>query len=323
MKAAIALSLLFLPLPLQQGVQSVNTGTELYEHGKFQRAVDVFSNLAQLSPQDAGLRVWLGKSFLKLRRWDDAILNFNKAVAIHPNDSVPHLWLGRAYGRKAEHAFFFSAFGLAKQARKEFETAAQLSPDNTDIRFDLLDFYSEAPGIVGGGEDKAWVQAGEIARVSPRLGYSARAEIHEKSKEFDQAEEQLEQATLKFPKDAGAFLDLAKFLVRRRNFVPAETAVRKAVELDGARRESRMYLAAIQTELRKNPAGALKVLLELSAGPLTDEDPGFEDVYYWLGRAYQAQEQKNDARKAFESSLSYDPDYAPSKDALKQIRELP
>ncbi len=319
MKAAIALSFLLF-VPLDGGAQGINSAIELYEHGKFLRAAEILSGLLQQYPQNAELRNWLGKTCLKLRRWDDAILHFSKAVELDPKDGMRHLWLGRAYGSKADHASFLSAFGLAREVRKEFETAAQLSPDNTDIRFDLLEYYVEAPGIVGGGRDKAEAQAKEIARLSPRLGHSARAEIYEKGKEFDRAQEQLVQATLKFPKDAGAFLDLANFLLRHRMFGPAETAAQKAVELDGAKRETRMYLAAIQTELRENPAGALKVLQELSAGPLTDDDPVFEEVYYWLGRAYLAQEQKTDARKAFESSLSFDPEYSPSKDALKQIR---
>ncbi len=320
MKSVIALSFLLL-LPLQGSVQSVNAAVDLYEHGKFLQASEILSGLVQKDPLNAEFHVWLGRSFLKLRRWDDAILHFSKAVELDPKNGMCHLWLGRAYGRKADHVSFFSAYGLAKKVRSEFEAAVQLAPDNTEVRFDLLEFYMEAPGIVGGGKDKAEAQALEIARISPRLGYSARAALLEKDKEFDRARDQLVQETAKYPKDAGAFADLAKFLLRRSMFQQAETAAQKAVELDGTSREARMYLAAIQTELRTNPGGALKILKELSAGPLTDNDPGFEEVYYWLGRAFLTQEQKAEARKAFETSLRYDPEYSPAKDALKQIRQ--
>jgi tetratricopeptide (TPR) repeat protein len=253
-----------------------------------------------------------------LRRWDDAIVQFEKAVELSPKDGVNHLWLGRAYGRKAEHALI--GLGPATRARKEFEIAAQLAPDNLDIRFDLMEFYLEAPGFMGGGKDKAEAQAKEIARLSPRLGYAAQANIYEEGKDWIHALERLVEAAQRFPKDADSHLDLAKFHLRRGTLKEAEDAAQKALALDSAKRDARMYLAAIQIELKKSDAGAIQALQELAAGQLTDKDPDFEEVYYWLGRAYLARGQKADAKKAFETSLSFDPDYSRSKDALKQIR---
>jgi tetratricopeptide (TPR) repeat protein len=294
-----------------------NAAVDLFLHGQFQRAADLFSDLVKQHPGDANLRVWLGKTCLKLRRWDDAVLQFAKATEIDPRDGVFRLWLGRAYGNKADHASFLSAYGLARDTVKSFEAAAQLSPANLDIRFDLLEFYLQAPGIVGGGKDKAEAQAREIAKMSPRMGHTARARILEDAKDWDRARNELIQATLKFPKDASAFVDLAGFFMRRRMYVNAEEAAQKAIALEGSK-EARMLLAAAQIENARNGSGALKALQDLAAGTLSDDDPGFEEVYYWLGRAYLAQAQNAEARKAFETSLRFDPDYRRSRDALKK-----
>jgi tetratricopeptide (TPR) repeat protein len=320
MKAAILLSLLVL-LPFQCTAQSVDTAVDFYQHGKYQRASDILFGLIQQNSKDISLRLWLGKTLLKLRRWDHAIAQFEKAVELAPKDGVNHLWLGRAYGRKAEHALI--GIGPAIRTRKEFEIAAQLAPDDPDIRFDLMEFYLEAPEIMGGGKDKAGAQAKEIARLSPRLGFAAQADIYENGKDWDRALEQLAEAVQRFPKDAGTHLDLAKFHLRRGNLKEAEAAAQKAVALDGADREARMYLAAATTELKKNDPGVLKMMQELAAGPLSDKDPDFEEIYYWLGRAYLVQGKQADAKNAFETSLRFNPDYPRSKDALKQIRGLP
>jgi tetratricopeptide (TPR) repeat protein len=320
MKAVIVIAFL-IAWPGFADAWDLSVAVDLYQHGQFQAAADMLSGLVKQNPGNADMRIWFGKSCMKLRRWDDAILQFTKATEIDPKNGVLRLWLGRAYGNKADHASFFSAFGLARDTVKAFETAAQLSPANTDIRFDLLEFYIQAPGLVGGGKDKAEAQAREIAKLSPRLGYAARARMLEDAKDWERAQSELAQAAVQFPKDASAFADLAAFCMRRRMFPEAEEAAQKAVALGGSK-ESRVLLAAAQVEGLRDVAGALKALQEIAAGTLSDDDPGFEEVYYWLGRAWLAQSQNAEARKAFETSLRFDPDYGRSRDALKRIRQV-
>ena len=68
-------------------------------------------------------------------------------------------YVGRIYGEKADRAGFFSAAGLAKKVRTEFERSVEFSPNSWQARTDLAEFYLEAPGIVGGGKEKARSQA--------------------------------------------------------------------------------------------------------------------------------------------------------------------
>ena len=63
--------------------------------------------------------------------------------------------LGRAYGRLAENASWIAAIGLAKKTRIAFENAVELDPLNEQALQDLIQFYREAPGFLGGGADKA------------------------------------------------------------------------------------------------------------------------------------------------------------------------
>lgn len=290
----------------------------LYETGDYQKAADLLT--ASNAGSDAEANLWLGKSYLRLRRWDDAIKTLSQAVRLAPGNGTLHLWLGRAYGEKANRALVFSAFGLARKVASEFEAAVRLSPDNLDARFDLLEFYLQAPGIVGGGRDKALAEARAIDGLNPRLGLTARARIYEEDKKWELGRAELVKATAAFPDDAGGFVDLAEFLMRRGELAAAEASAARAVELDGASASALLALAACRVELRKDVPAAEATLRRLSAGPATDSGPAFEDIYFRLGQALLAQSKRAEARQAFQDALRFNPDHSGAKAALASMR---
>jgi tetratricopeptide (TPR) repeat protein len=320
MKACILFCLLLLTpsLPAQAG--AIDQAIQLYQRGQFQKAVDLLSEWSQSSPEDAEVRLWLGKSLLKAQRWDDAIRQMEKAAELAPNNGAYYLWLGRTYGAKASHASFLTAIGWTKKVVETYEIARKLAPNNIDIRFDLLSFYLHAPAVVGGGQDRAEAEAAAIANLDPKEGYAARAFILEKGKKWDRALSELVQATLQFPGRADSFMDLADFLLQRHHFEGAATNARKALSLDANLLKAKLILAAAQIMLGKDIAEAESSLKSMAQGPLTDNDPAFEEVYYWLGQAYLAEGKKLQAREAFSTALRYDPDYERAKNGLSQAR---
>src|SRR5579871_5979464 len=141
--------------------------SQLLASGHVDLAIGALENRTAASPNDAQAFNLLCRAHMVLGNWDAAIASCQKAVSIEPGNSDFHLWLGRVYGEKASHSNFFSAAGWAKKVHKEFETAVALNPSNLDARADLAEFYVEAPGIVGGGQDKAEVQARELGAINP------------------------------------------------------------------------------------------------------------------------------------------------------------
>ena len=90
-----------------------------------------------------------------------------QAIVLKPTDSEYHRWLGKSYGRIAEGSILLTAFYYATKARKSFETAVALDAHNTLAMRDLLEFYVEAPGIMGGGMDKARPLARRLLAIDP------------------------------------------------------------------------------------------------------------------------------------------------------------
>ena len=87
--------------------------------------------------------------------YDQAVRFFEREIVKNPSDSERHHWLGKSIGRVAERAPWYEAFSLAKKSGKEMEKAVDLDPHNTAAVLSLLQFYEQAPALVGGGEDKA------------------------------------------------------------------------------------------------------------------------------------------------------------------------
>ena len=79
-------------------------------------------------------------------------------------------------------------------------------------------------------------------------------------------------------------------------------------------------MAAATIQLRTDLDYSTKALMNLASGSLADEDPAFEEVYYWLGESFLARGEKTKAREAFASALAFNPDYAKAKEQISKLR---
>ena len=138
---------------------STQSAEQLLRSGRIDDALAIIQQRIASKSNDAEAYNLLSRAHYALNNYDQSIKAGEKAVSLAPGNATYHLWLGRAYGRKAEHANWWSAASLAGKMRDEFERSVQLNGDDVDARTDLAEFYIEAPGIVGGGKDKAESQA--------------------------------------------------------------------------------------------------------------------------------------------------------------------
>ncbi|HEY5573594.1 MAG TPA: hypothetical protein VIK64_11315, partial [Anaerolineales bacterium] len=68
----------------------------------------------------------------------------------------------KCYGRLAEQSNFLAAYSLAKKTRKALERAVELDGNNVNALQDLMEYYRQAPGFLGGSKEKA-------AKIQERL----------------------------------------------------------------------------------------------------------------------------------------------------------
>jgi len=71
-----------------------------------------------------------GVKAAQMELWDEAIFRWKKVVASDPNSAAAHNNLAVAYEKK----------GMLEEARKEYETAMRISPENKHIESNFQKF---------------------------------------------------------------------------------------------------------------------------------------------------------------------------------------
>jgi tetratricopeptide (TPR) repeat protein len=216
---------------------------------------------------------------LTLGQTDAAVKECEKAVSLDPQSSNDHLWLGRALGDKADHASFMSAYSLAKRVKSEFEEAVRLDPRNVEALESLGEFDCEAPGVVGGGLDKAEAVAVQLDTVDAAQAHEVRAGIAEQRKDYDAEEHELKQSIAAGAHPAFQWMALASFYRRRERWSDMAAAVRSGA--NAAQRDKHAAVALYDgagtlTKANRELPLAAKMLRDYLASPnKTEEAPAF------------------------------------------------
>ncbi len=287
--------------------------------GRVDDAISTLQQEISASPNDAAAYNLLCRAYFSLSQWDRGIAACEKAVFLDPNNSLYHLWLGRIYGEKADASSFFTAAGLAKKVRNQFEMAVQLSPSSVDARTDLAEFYLEAPGIVGGGQDKARAQAATLARLDPAKAHWVNARIAEKKKDFTNAEHEYRAAIEVSHGDANAWLNLALFYKHTGRFDQMEGAINHAASAQV--NHPVVLVDAAETLIRtgRNFPGAIQLLRRyLSSSSTVEEAPAFK-AHYLLGTALEKQGDKQAAAQEYRTALSMAKGFSRAQEALDRV----
>jgi tetratricopeptide (TPR) repeat protein len=300
-------------------VAAAASPAELLAAGRADEAIAALTARTKSSPNDAEAFHLLSRAHYHMDRWDEAVAAGERAVGLQPNNSNYHLWLGRAYGLKAENASFISAPGLAGKARREFERAVQLDPANAAARADLAEFYMEAPGIIGGGKDKAAAQAELLARLDAAAANWLRGKLAEKEKNHEEAEKQYRAAIQASKSPAGRWIDLASFFRNVSRFDAMEEAINKAVALDTGPSPVLFEAASLLFASGRNLGKAADYVKKyLASSAQVEEAPAYR-AHLLLGSIYEKQGQKQAAAQEYRAALALARDFRPAQKALQRV----
>jgi len=300
----------------------VDAGRRAYEAGDYAKAIQLLQAAAASDPDDGNVQLLLAKSFLELQDHDAAIKSAERAVSIDPRSSVYHEWLGHVYGEKANHAGWFSAISLAKKTRKEFETAVQLDEKNFSARQALIEFDCSAPGLVGGGEDKAVPQIKELAELDASEGHYAEGNCRRQKKDFDAADAEFARALESNPKSAELIYDIGDYDVRRGEAAQLAAVLKAGKQVAPADPRNGFYEAAGLILRRDKPEQAERLLRDyLRTAPNRAGYPRPATAHAWLGRLFESQGKMDEAAKELDTALKIDPKNKFAQDLQKRLKK--
>jgi Tetratricopeptide repeat len=246
------------------------------QEGEADEALVLLSSM----PPSAELRNLKCRVFFTLEHWDEAASDCEQAVRLDGRSAIYHLWLGRALGEKADNASILTAYSLAKRTRAEFEQAVSLDPRNAEALADLGEFYTSAPGVVGGGTDKAERLVPQMEKIDAARAHQLRGRIAESRKDLDAAEQEFKQAVTGSEHPSFQWMTLASFYRKHQRWNDMEAAVQSGYKVAQHDKHAGVALfngASVLSRGHRNLNLAAKMLEEYLANyTKTEEAPAFE-----------------------------------------------
>jgi len=291
---------------------------ELLAAGRVDDAIETLQHQIELSGTDAESHNLLCRAYFMLEEWDRGIAACERARNLDPNKALYYLWLGRIYGEKADRAGFLSAAGLAKKVRTSFERAVELDPQSWEARADLAEFYLEAPGVVGGGRDKAQAQADAIAALNPAMAHWIAARIADKNKDTASAEREYRAAVGAHQSLGRAWVDLAGLLLRNNRLDDMEQVLRNLESAPVEQREALRDGASVLLRAGRDFPLGVRLLRRYLSGPV-EEAPAFK-AHDMLGELLEKQGDRQAATEEYRAAIALAHSYARAQSDLKRIQ---
>jgi len=232
-----------LKLPL---FQKMNRAKDLAQDDDVEGAAKLLQSVVAEDPNIMDAHLTLGNWLVRLKRGEEAIESFRRALSLKPDDDIALGNLARLYlsrGRKSD----------AEDALRVFETALSRNPKNPQAWFqlavlsmDMGDAARAKHSFVRAAEENpkmgaAWIGQGALAFAGSRLG---------------DAEQMIRKGLELEPEVKGGRYNLARVLEARGRFDEAESLYRAELSTYPDHGKARFNLAQLERQ-RGNRAGYL------------------------------------------------------------------
>ena len=147
----------------------------LFESKNYDQAVQKLEAYLVESPQNLELLERIGDAYGFQSDWNKAASKYKQLIDLEATNADYHFKYGGVLGKLAKDGPKLNAIGLISNVKVSFLNAAQLNPKHINVRWALVELYTQLPGFLGGSYKKAISYADELEQLSKVNGYFAKA----------------------------------------------------------------------------------------------------------------------------------------------------
>ena len=332
MKALILALLLFQAAPPspetapqgEKAAAELAPGIELFNSrrmggDRLEKARAFFEPYAASHPESALAAFYLGRTYLELEQGDKAVTWLEKAVTLERENSDLYRWLARAHGIAAGQAEGGTRTLHIQEARLALEKAVKHNPDNLRAREDLVRYHLSVPERLGGGIDRARMEAEAVRKFDPAGGRVLLASIHLHQEDNAGAEREYQAAIAETPSDLRPRMGLGYLYQGLSRWPEAFEAFEGILRLQPEAWDAMYQLgrtAAFSGQRLDRGEEVLKRYLDhFHQG----DGPPLSGAHFRLGMVYEKKGDPARAREQYRKSLELDPANQEVRKALERL----
>ncbi len=299
------------------GAQSLALAKSAARQGKADEAITQLQQVIATNPRSAEAHLLLCRVLGSIDLFEAAVRECETARDLQPSNSDTVLTLARAYGARADHAGALTGMRMVGRIRENFEKAAQLDPKSVEALSDLGEFYVEAPGVAGGGLDKARALLPKLEAVSSARAHRLAAMIAVKAGDYERAEAEF-AAELALEHSPEAYVDLANYYRKRKMWPQSAQNAVLAIQKDTKHGPDTIDAARLLIDEKREETVAQKGLRDYLAAAQPSGVTPAAAVHTLLGQSLNSTGSGPAAKEQFAAALALAHDYVPARKALEK-----
>ncbi len=291
-----------------------------FKKEQFTKAKPLFQQHLKDNPNDRKTKEYLGDIAGYKKDWDTAIDFYEDLVEADDKNANYHFKYGGALGMKALSISRIRAATYIGDIKEHFETAASLDPNHIEVRWALVEFYIQLPGIIGGSQKKATTYANQLLKISPVDGYLANGYIAEYDERPDDAERFYKKAI-----DIGGSPTTYEKLTEHyeKNNKPKEAMQTANKSLQIHKRNSLNYqIGKIAAQYNLDSQLGINCLQAYIQNHSVRDGVPKDWAYFRLAQIYKNLGNKQNALQWIDKALRDRPDFEQAQDEKKKILSL-
>lgn len=261
-----------------------------------------------------------GDIFGGLKKWDSALYYYGLFKEKDPKNAAAHFKYGGALGMKALSKSKLSALMYLDDIEAHFKKAVAVDPNYVAAHWALIEYYLKVPSFMGGGVERASVQADELFKSSPIDGWMARARLAEEDEDLNRAEQYYKKAVSE-GQSLWTYRGLISFYERQKRWDSAFEQLKKAMAEFNDLALNYQW-AKMSVLSKKNIDQGLNFIL-----PCVDAETGVEGIpEQWIRLRYaqllRLNGQYTEAKRQVSLVLAIAPEFEPALDEQKALKKI-